>query len=99
MVGAQWRSGCTVCRCTKSGSVQCNEFCEFQLISNGCPANMTLVDPPDGCCFCSDGTGLDGDGIDGNSGSDGRGTGSNDLTPTCARNEFKCFDHSRCLPR
>ena len=54
MVGAQWRQGCTVCRCMKSGNVQCNKFCEYQLLSNGCKDNMTLVEPDDGCCYCSD---------------------------------------------
>ena len=82
MVGAQWRHGCTVCRCMKSGNVQCNKFCEYQLLQGnaflwnnkghswlwkaiagqmrsllfqgGCPNNLTLVEPDDGCCYCTD---------------------------------------------
>ena len=40
MVGAQWRHGCTVCRCMKSGNVQCNKFCEYQLLQGGCPRRV-----------------------------------------------------------
>ena len=61
---------------------------------------MTLVDPPDGCCFCADGNDLDENGvIDGNGGMDGGSSGTNEISPTCTRNEFKCFDQSECLPR
>lgn len=92
MVGAQWRNGCTVCRCTKSGQVQCNKFCEYQLISNGCPPNTTLFNPEDQCCYCSDHDEYSGDTTL------SPYTPQTDIPMVCSLTEAKCLDQSGCIP-
>jgi len=92
MVGAQWRSNCSVCRCTKSGQVQCNKFCEYQLVSNGCPANTTLVEPDDQCCYCRPFS-------DSDFTTTSPYTTVSPYTNTCQMSEVKCFDQSACVPR
>ena len=100
MVGAQWRHGCTVCRCMKSGNVQCNKFCEYQLLQGGCPANMTLVEPDDGCCYCSDSSlipEIDATTPAGGDGHDGDGGGNDNIPVACKEYQFSCKNRNQCI--